>query len=57
VALLNNICYKCQLNLSLREQPLLPALDVFGMGWVTKHPSQGAAAEMQTKTHNPTHSD
>jgi len=34
VALLYDIRYKCQLNLSLREQLLLPALDVFGMGWV-----------------------
>jgi len=31
---LYDICHKCQLNLSLREQALLPALDVFGVGWV-----------------------
>ena len=37
---------KCQPNLSIREQPLLPSLDVFGMGWVMKRPSQSAAAEM-----------
>jgi len=42
MALLHDIRYKCQLNLS-REQPLLPALDVFGMGWVMK-------------THDPTYS-
>jgi len=36
VALLYDIFYKCQLNLSLRQQPLLLALDVFGMGWVLK---------------------
>jgi len=54
VALLYDIWYKCQLNLSPREQPLLTALDVFGMGWVIKRPSQGAAAEMLPKTHDPT---
>jgi len=27
---------KCLLNLSLREQPLLPMLDVFNVGWVRK---------------------
>jgi len=32
VALLYDIRYKCQLNMSLRAQPLLPALDVFSMG-------------------------
>jgi len=42
--------YKCQLNLSIREQTLLPALDVCGMGWVIKRPSQSAAAEMLPKT-------
>jgi len=54
VALLYDIRYKRQLNLSLREQPLLPALDMFGMGWVIIRPSQGAAAEMLPKTHDPT---
>jgi len=39
VALLYDICCKCQLNLSQPEQPLLPALDVFSMGWVIKRPS------------------
>jgi len=39
VARLYDIRYKCQLNLSLREQPLLLALNVFGMGWVIKRPS------------------
>ena len=29
-----DIHYKCQPNLSGREQPLLPTLDVFGVGWV-----------------------
>jgi len=56
VALLYDIRYKCQLNLSLREQPLLPALDVFGMGWVIKRPSQGAATKMLPMTHDPTYS-
>ena len=47
---------KCQLNLSIREQPLLPVLDVFSMGWIIKRPSQGAAAEMLPKmTHDPTY--
>jgi len=32
VALLYDIRYKGQLNLSIRKQPLLPVLDVFGMG-------------------------
>jgi len=27
-------CLKCQPILSLREQPLLPVLDVFSVGWV-----------------------
>jgi len=31
-------------------------LDVFGMGWVIKRPSQGAAAEMLPKTYDPTYS-
>jgi len=39
--------------MSLREQPLLPALDVFGMGWVIKRLSQGAAAEKLPKTQRP----
>jgi len=56
VALLYDIRCKCHLNLSLREHPLLPALDVFSMGWITKRPSQGAAAEMLPKTHDPTYS-
>jgi len=52
-----DIRYKCELNLSLREQPLLPALDAFGMGWVITRPSQGAVAEMLPKmTHDPTYS-
>jgi len=57
VALLYDIRYKCQLNLSLRQQPLLSALDVFGMGWVIKRPSQGqgAAVEMLPNTHDPTY--
>ena len=42
-------CLKFQPNLSTWEQPLLPALDVIGMGWVIKRPSQGAAAEMLPK--------
>jgi len=36
-------------NLSVREQPLLPVLDVFSAGWVEIRPSQGAAAEMLPK--------
>ena len=40
---------KCLLNLSTWGQPLLPVLDVFGMGWVIKRPSQSAAAEMLPK--------
>ena len=47
---------KCLLNLSTWEQSLLPVLDVFGMGWVIKRPSQGAAAEMLPKTYHPTYS-
>jgi len=35
---------------------LLPVLDVFGMGWVIKRLSQGAAAEMLPKTYDPTYS-
>ena len=54
MALLYHIRYKCQLNLSIREQPLLPVLDVFGMGCVMRRPFQGAAAEMLPKTHDPT---
>jgi len=34
------IRYKCQPNLSLTEQPLLPALEVLSMVWVIEHPSQ-----------------
>ena len=49
-------CLKCQPNLSTWEQPLLPALDVFDMRLVIKRPSQGAAAEMLPKNHNPTYS-
>ena len=54
MALLYDIRYKCQLNLSIQEQPLLPALDVFGLGWVMKRPSQGVAAEMLQKTQHTT---
>jgi len=47
---------KCLLNLLVQEQPLLPVLDVFSVGWVRIRPSQGAAAEMLLKmTHNPAH--
>ena len=53
---LYDICYKCQPNLSIREQPLLNALDVFGVGWVIIRPFQVAAAEMLRKvTHDPTY--
>ena len=38
MALLYDIWHKCQLNLSTREQPLLPALDVFGLGLGHKAP-------------------
>jgi len=34
VALPVTVFLKCQPNLSLREQPLLPMLDVFGADWV-----------------------
>ena len=47
---------KCLLNLLTWEQSLLPVLDVFGMGWVIKRPSQGAAAEMLPKTYDPAYS-
>jgi len=57
VAILYDICYKCQPNLSLRERPLLPALNVFGVGWVIIRPFQGVAAEMlPNMTHDPTYS-
>jgi len=55
VALLHEIRYKCELNLSVRQQPLLPELDVLGRG-VIKRPSQGSVAEMLPKTHDPTYS-
>jgi len=55
VALLYDIQYKCQLNLSIWEQQLLPVLDVFGIVWVIKRPSQGPAAEMLPKPLNPTY--
>ena len=51
-----SISWKCLLNLLVQEQPLLPVLDVFSVGWVRIRPSQGAAAEMLLKmTHNPAH--
>jgi len=53
---LYDICYKCQLNLTLQEQSLLPTLEVFGMGWVTIRPSQATAPKMLPKTHDPTYS-
>jgi len=53
---LYDIFHKCQPNLSLQEQPLLNALDVFGVGWVIIRPFHGAAAEMLPKmTHDPTY--
>ena len=45
-----------QLSMSLREQLLLPARDVFGVGWVVTRSSQGAASEMLPTTHDPTYS-
>ena len=42
---------------AIRKQPLLLALDVFGMGWVIKRPSQGGAAFLLPKTHDPTYSN
>jgi len=49
--------FKCLLNLSLREQPLLPVLDVFSVGSVGIHPSHGAAAELLPEmTHGPAYS-
>ena len=44
VALSVTVFLKCQPNLSLREQPLLPVLDVFSVDWV--RPFQGAAASL-----------
>jgi len=35
---------KCLPNQSLREQPLPPVQDVFGMGWKVKRRFKGAAA-------------
>jgi len=53
---LYDICYKCQPNLSIREQPLLPGLDVFGMGLVVNRPSRGVEAEILPKIHDPINS-
>jgi len=39
---LHDIRYKYQLNLWLHGEPLLPALDMFGLGWVIKRPSHGS---------------
>jgi len=51
---LHDNCYKCQPNLTPREQSLLPAPDVFGVGWVIKRLSQSAAAKILSKmTHEP----
>jgi len=45
-------------SLSLREQPLLPALDMFSAGWVGIRPNQGAVAQMLPKmTQDPTYSN
>ena len=38
---------KFLLNLLLREQSLLPILDVFSVGWVGIRPSQGATAALR----------
>jgi len=39
---------------ALREQPLLPVLDVFSVGWEVEHLTQGAASEMLSNmTHDP----
>jgi len=47
---------QCLPNLSLREEPLLPVLDVFGAGWVWKRPFQGAATSLLPKmTEDPTY--
>jgi len=58
VALPIRHCYRCQPDLSLQEQPLLPALDVFTVGWVEKRLAQDtAAAELPSKvTHDPAYS-
>jgi len=54
VVLLYDIRYKCHLNLPLREQPLLPSLDVLSLVWVITCPSQGGAAEILPKMiHDP----
>jgi len=48
---------KCLLNLSLREQPPLPALDMLNLGWVGERLARCAAAEILPKmTHDPTYS-
>jgi len=48
---------KCLQNLLFREQPLLPVLDAFSVGWVRKHSPHGAAAEILLKmTHDPAYS-
>jgi len=48
---------KCLPNLSSWERPLLPMLNVFGVGWVIIRPSQDAPAEILAKmTHDPTYS-
>ena len=48
-----DIRYKCQLNLSIREQSLLPAMDVFSAEWDRKRPSQvGAAGVLPKMTHD-----
>jgi len=45
--------HSLQMSTKLREQTLLPALDVFGMGWIIKRPSQGAAEMLPKMTHDP----
>jgi len=42
-------CLKCSLKLSLREQPLLPVVDVFSAGWVGKALFQGTVASLLPK--------
>jgi len=50
-------CYDIAWNYTkpvIREQPLLPVLDVYSVGWVGKRLAQGVGAEMLPQmTHNP----
>ena len=49
MAFLYDIRYKCQLDLSIPKQPLLPGLDVFVMGWVIKEGPRHNMPQMKTE--------